>query len=155
MGFGFAQVALVALYPWTSVLRSYGCINNLSGGRRDFILTYLTVLYFLTCTVCRAIGIIKPRAFHPIERLATIWMVPCSRTDSTDWEGPKPYSVVCSEHFHEESFVGRKQNARFSQPVWLPLSTYVKNQSLSTVYIDDFVCWVINALGPLSTLLCQ
>ncbi|XP_070575663.1 uncharacterized protein [Ptychodera flava] len=28
-----------------------------------------------------------------------------------DWDGPKPHSVVCSEHFPEESFDGGKQNA--------------------------------------------
>ena len=36
---------LVALYQ-ERLCYVHGCINNLSGGRRDFILTYLTVLCF-------------------------------------------------------------------------------------------------------------
>ena len=32
------------------------------------------------------------------------------KSTRTDWKGPKPYSVVCSEHFDDNSFEGGRQS---------------------------------------------
>ena len=53
----------------------------------------------------RSISPVAPHSPRWKTLIGALWSKAVKMTRN-DWNGPKPYSVLCSEHFDEESFEG-------------------------------------------------